>query len=691
MHSIAAGSERQRCKWPGRIAWAAVALPVVWLSAAGIPFRYTQLLEQNQWFQNEMGLHSSPEFAALVVLLLELFAGLVFLLSSAFFAWYKSDERIGLLVAFGFLAQAATFPGMTDALIDATMTTRWLSWSWFIFSLRALASALSIVLFYLLPDGRFVPSWTKILAPIWIAVCAIQLLFPEAPFSVVYGESFRATETASILFVSAWWLSGIVALLSRYRSATGIARQQIKWIMFGMILAGLGSISYLFIRPLHTALGFSSDAYVIGRTLVSSLLFACLPVCITIAIFRYHLWRLDTIINRTLVYGVLTFLTMSLYVLIVGGLGSLLQPQSIGVLAFLAAGLVAVFFQPLRLRLQSAVDHVMYGRRDDPVRLLTDLAHRLESVDRPDQILPTLVETVASALKLPYVAVSLSGEGDGQRTAAAYGTLFGDVLALPLLHQNEEIGRLLVAPRGPGEGLNREEERLLATIAQLSATTLLAVRLSSEIQRSRRQIVTSREEERRRLRRDLHDGIGPLLAGISLQADTGRELVNSDPAETEAILNSIMEQAQSAVSDVRRLVYNLRPPALDELGLVGALEQSVQAYQQKLRVKIVRENELPPLPAAVEVAAYRIVQEAINNVVKHAGAKNCTVTLSANDELHLLIEDDGGGLAPLTVPGVGLISMRERASELGGSCMVETLPEGGARVTACLPLHLEGS
>ncbi|MFN2143360.1 MAG: GAF domain-containing sensor histidine kinase, partial [Candidatus Promineifilaceae bacterium] len=329
--------------------------------------------------------------------------------------------------------------------------------------------------------------------------------------------------------------------------------------------------------------------------------------------------------------------------------------------------------------------------RDDPVRLLTDLAHRLESVDRPDQILPTLVETVASALKLPYVAVSLSGEGDGHRTAAAYGTLFGDVLALPLLHQNEEIGRLLVAPRGPGEGLNREEERLLATIAQLSATTLLAVRLSSEIQRSRRQIVTSREEERRRLRRDLHDGIGPLLAGISLQADTGRELVNSDPAETEAILNSIMEQAQSAVSDVRRLVYNLRPPALDELGLVGALEQSVQAYQQKLLVKILRENELPPLPAAVEVAAYRIVQEAINNVVKHAGAKNCTVTLSANDELHLLIEDDGGGLAPHTVPGVGLISMRERASELGGSCMVETLPEGGARVTACLPLHLEGS
>jgi hypothetical protein len=186
------------------------------------------------------------------------------------------------------------------------------------------------------------------------------LLFPQAPFSVVYGESFRATETASIIFVTAWWLSGVAALVIRFRGAVGLVRQQLKWVIFGMGLAGLGQLSYLFIRPLHTALGFSSDLYIIGRPVASSIFFAFLPICITIAIFRYRLWQVDLFINRTLVYGTLTAATMGIYVFIVGGFGALLPAQQGQTAAFiLATGLVLVTIRPIYERLQCATNRLI--------------------------------------------------------------------------------------------------------------------------------------------------------------------------------------------------------------------------------------------------------------------------------------------------------------------------------------------
>ena len=674
-------------KWPGRLLWLIVALPAVWLTVAGFPYRYLQLLGQNQWFQSTQGLQTAPEQAAIIVLLLELLIGVIFFITGALLIWFKSNYWMGLVAAFAFLASAATLPGMTDAVIDETMTTYWLDYAWYIYSLRALSSTLNILLFYMLPDGRFVPDWTKILAPIWIMLNIGWLLFPKMPFSVVYGDTFRATETASILVSAAWWLSGLAAQAGRVRHETDpIARQQIKWVAFGLGLAGLGYLSYLFIRPVHTMLGFSSDLYVIGRTVISSVFYISLPICITIAIFRYHLWDIDRLINRTLVYGTLTGVTIAVYVLIVGGIGSLLQTQRSAGIAFAATGVVAMLFQPLRIRLQTAVDRLMYGQRDDPMGMLTDLAHRLEGVDRPESMLPTLVETIATALKLPYVALWLPEDEKQWQPAAVFGRQSDELQLIPLLHQNQEVGRLFVAPRGPGEQFSREDERLLAAIAQLSATTIQAVQLSHDLQQSRQELVTSREEERRRLRRDLHDGLGPLLASVALQADTARDLTDFDPAETKAILNSIMNQAQTAVSDVRHLVYNLRPPALDELGLVGALRQSARKYEQQLAITIDAPKKMPPLSAAVEVAAYRILQEALNNVVQHAQASNCTVTIQVDEGLQLVIADDGVGVGESAVSGVGLISMKERAEELGGRCTIRRQSGGGTLVEAMLPL-----
>lgn len=680
--------------WPGRLAWIGVALPVIWLTFAGIPYRYRQLVGQNQWFQSELGLHMLPEQAAWMVLFCELLISAMFFIMGALLIWLKGHSFMGTVAAFAFLAAAATMSGMTDAVIDETMTTRWLDMAWFVYTLRALSSTFSILLFYLLPDGRFYPKWTKALTPVWILLNVGWLLFPRMPFNMVYGETFRATETASILVATAWWGTGIAAQVARFRHTTdSVVRRQIFWVAFGLGSAGFGYISYLVLRPLHTWLEFSSDLYVVGRPIVSTIGFVLLPICITIAILRYRLFDIDVLINRTLVYGTLTAVTIAIYVLMVGGVGSLLQTQSGAAIAFLATGVVAVLFQPLRLRLQTAVDRLMYGQRDDPVGMLTQLAQRLEAADSPDSILPTLVETIAVALKLPYVALWLPASRSQWQLAAAFGRLADDLQMLPLLYQNHEIGRLFVAPRGPGERFSREDERLLATIAQLSATTVQAAHLSTELQQSRRQIITSREEERRRLRRDLHDGLGPVLAAVALQADTARDLTDADPAETRAILNSIMEQAQTAVGEVRRLVYDLRPPALDELGLAGALRQSIQPYQHQIAITLDTPELLPPLPAAVEVAAYRIVQEAVNNVVKHARAATCAITFTivtdGDRQLSLLIEDDGIGLPDTAVSGVGLISMQERAAELGGRCTVRRRAEGGTRVQAFLPLPVE--
>jgi signal transduction histidine kinase len=217
-----------------------------------------------------------------------------------------------------------------------------------------------------------------------------------------------------------------------------------------------------------------------------------------------------------------------------------------------------------------------------------------------------------------------------------------------------------------------------------------ALRLSADLQTSRERLVTAREEERRRLRRDLHDGLGPQLASLAMKAEAARDLLAADLARSEALLEDVIAQTQEAVTDVRRLVYGLRPPALDDLGLLGALRaQAAHGYHDEPSVTIEVPDELRPLPAAVEVATYRIVQEALTNATRHAQARRCVVRIVPDEgvnALRLEVTDDGQGIPEDRSAGVGLSSMRERAEELGGSCKVETLPKGGTRVEAVLPL-----
>jgi signal transduction histidine kinase len=337
----------------------------------------------------------------------------------------------------------------------------------------------------------------------------------------------------------------------------------------------------------------------------------------------------------------------------------------------------------------------MYGERDDPYAVLSRLGSRLESTVAPGAVLPAVAGTVQEALKLPYVAIQLRRK-EGFETAATAGDPGEEALRLPLVYGGETVGRLVLGPRAGEGGFADAERRLLEDLAHqigVAAHAALmtdeAVQLSADLQRSRERLVTAREEERRRLRRDLHDGLGPQLAGLTMTAEAARDLVSTDPERAEELLNNLVERAQTAVSDVRHLVYALRPPALDALGLLGALRAHADHHNDGgVRVSVEAPEQLPALPAAVEVAAYRIALEAINNAERHAAARTCVVRVALDEAaaaLHVEVTDDGRGIEENHGTGVGLSSMRERAAELGGWCTVEAPASGGTRVRAYLP------
>jgi signal transduction histidine kinase len=340
------------------------------------------------------------------------------------------------------------------------------------------------------------------------------------------------------------------------------------------------------------------------------------------------------------------------------------------------------------------VNRLLYGQRDEPYAVIIGLSQRLEGTLAPDAILPAIVETVAQALKLPYAAITLK-QGGAFVPAAAYGQVpKEDLVRLPLVYQNEQIGELLLAPRAPGETFTPADRALLGDLARQAGIAAHAVRLTTDLQRvavelqhSRTQLVTAREEERRRLRRDLHDGLGSALTSVTFQLDAACNLLDHDPQAVRTLLMELKGQMQTSIADIRRLVYNLRPPILDEWGLVAALREQVAQYQlNQVQVTVDAPESLPALPAAVEVAAYRIALEALANVIRHAGASSCAIRLDVTDEVLIVeIQDNGRGLPPHSHAGVGISAMRERAAELGGSCVIENVAAGGTRVHARLP------
>ncbi len=618
----------------------------------------------------------------------------------------------------------------------------WMAWlgSWIIDPAWALMVPLLLLLF---PTGRLPSShwrpvaWFLIGGNVAATAATLAQPFAPGPFEKVPSISnpigmaraagvLRVIHSLLPLLFGAM-IAAAVSMVLRFRRAQGEERQQLKWVAYAaaLMISGLGVV-YLITHSVN------SPAVELSADVLAALLFAAFPTAVGIAMLKYRLYDIDLLINRTLVYGALTAMVVALYVLVVGALSAVFQTNGSFIISLLATGLVAVLFQPVHERLQRAVNRLMYGERDDPYAVISRLGRRMEDTLTPDAVLLILVETVAQALKLPYVAIALAttdhrplttdtdqnrerapegstenrGLGDGYRSpvlgspeafaiVASSGTPVDKRLILPLVYQGETIGQLLLAPRAPGEAFSPADHRLLDDLARQAGVAVHAVRLTTDLQRltadlqrSRERLVTTREEERRRLRRDLHDGLGPTLASLAQRIDTARGLVPRDPDAATALLSDLKTQIKATIAEIRRVAYALRPPALDELGLVPALREHAAHYDQAngLRVSLEAPEELSLLPAAVEVAAYRIVLEALTNVARHAHAQRCRIRLSLADALCLEIIDDGSGLPVDCRAGVGLTAMRERAAELGGVCRIEPGATGGTHVWARLPL-----
>ena len=496
-------------------------------------------------------------------------------------------------------------------------------------------------------------------------------------------------------------LLGIGSLVLRYRAGETQVRQQIKWVIWAPSISILGALLAFVL-----VLTGGAPSLLVIPAIFFALAQLTLLASLTIAILRYHLFDIDRLLNRTLVYGLLTIGVIGLYVLIVGALSVLFETSGNLSISLLATGLIALLFQPVRERLQRGVNRLMYGERDEPYAALSRLGRRLEVALAPETVLPMIVETVAQALKLPYAAIQLTIDDREPTIEAAFPPSMiqppPDLVRLPLLYQTETIGHLLLAPRARGEVFTPADLQLLEQFAHQAGVAAYAVRLTRELQRSRERLVTAREEERRRIRRDLHDGLGPTLAAQTLKIGSARALFGQNPAAADQLLSELERDSQAALADIRRLVYDLRPPALDELGLVAAIRSVAAQYttrpvengsgsaDQGLDIWVDAPEHLPPLPAAIEVAAFRIVQEALTNVVRHSQAHTCFIRIQLQDKLLIEITDDGRGLPALRHAGVGLVSMRERAAELGGTCAIEPQLSGGTRVKVELPLDGKG-
>ncbi|GIG91587.1 sensor histidine kinase [Plantactinospora endophytica] len=530
-----------------------------------------------------------------------------------------------------------------------------------------------------LPSPRWRPLAVLIVAGTVLAALATAVAALDHPYTLINGAdtapppSQRARTLvligAGAMAVTVAGLLGVlVSLVLRWRRADGEIRAQLACLLASAIMLLLGVV-------LET----------IDLTGAWMIMVVALPVGMAVAVLRYRLYGLDQVINRTIVWLVMSLLVIAAFVGLITLLRDLLMAGSTSNASLVATGLIAVAFEPARGRVQRGVNRLLYGDRDDPYQVMARLGDLLGRTVEPGAVLPLLTGTIARSLRVPHVAVEVEGR-DGPRVLAAHGTANTPVEAFEMVTRGERVGRLLVANRSAASRFTPVERRLLNDLALHAAVAADAVRLIHDLQESRERLITAREEERRRLRRDLHDGLGPTLAGMAMQVRAAHKLVAGQP-RTGRILDALGADLQTCTAEVRQLVDQLRPPALDR-GLAAALRNECARFDSPtLTVRLQVDGNLQGLPAAIEVAAYRIVAEALNNVTRHSQASTCRVNVRRERALTVEIVDDGVGLGPRRPGGVGLDSMRERAAELGGAFEIAQTDPHGTSIRVRLPFQ----
>lgn len=570
----------------------------------------------------------------------------------------------------------------------AAAWTYWLA-SFLWYPAYALVTTLLPVIF---PDGRPPsPRWWPLVIAIVLFVVVDMAWFALTPFPTdgppeIAGLGHPlglAGEAPRLEDVFPYWgllwlvlvLASLAALVTRLARADPVSRRQLAWF-------ALGSLVWLGFVVVDSILSLSD----IGP-LLDAVFLTFPPLGAAIGILRYRLLDVDRVIHRGLLAAVLAAAAGGLY----GGT-VLLAERLVGRqhdfgTSVVAVGVVAVAALPLWRALNQAVERLLYGQRSQPFEVLARLGAELDAAVTPEILFSRVAQSLAESLRLPYVAIELDGLDE-----VRVGEPEAEVTTVGLTHNGIRVGSLMLGHRSESQPFGPDEQRLLDDLSRRFAATVHAIRLASDLRRSREQLVLAREEERRRIRQDLHDSLGPQLAGIGLQLDLAREALRDDPGRLQPLLTRAKDELSDAILDVRCVVDGLRPPALDELGLVGAIRQQVGLLDTSavggLRISVEATEDLGPLPAAVEVAAFRIATEAATNAARHSGARACTIELRRSDVLEVEARDDGQGMQDeaSNSNGVGLVSLRERAEELGGGIVVYSGPRQGTRVSASLPL-----
>ncbi|MDR7255374.1 signal transduction histidine kinase [Nocardioides sp. BE266] len=499
------------------------------------------------------------------------------------------------------------------------------------------------------------------------------------------SEAERRHVLATVAAPALWAAVPALLLVTALAHARAERREDVLATRLVLLGVGAGLGVWLFLGE--------APAWLAGESPVRWDVLAALAVgapllCLAAASAHFRLDEIEPRVRRGLVQAVVLLVVGAAFVGLVRAVDAAVD---ISVGSMLTGGLLALLLLPVAVAVQRLVRRLVYGDREFPDRVVSDL-RRLDAATAPEDVLREVLELLARRLHLSYAAVDVFATGSAEPVATSIGTSYGTPATVDLAVGGTTLGRLQVEvdvgrdPFGPGD------RRLLEDIGTQVGALVQAMTANRELQVSRQRLVAAREEERRRLRRDLHDGLGPSLATLAMRLEAATDLIHEDPGQAADLVARLSDQAREDIGEVRRLVEGLRPPALDQLGLVSALRHRATEHSDgtgPVRVPWTVEaaDDLEPLPAAAEVAAYRIVVEAVNNVQRHSGADRCTVVLTRGDgELHLAVTDDGSGLAPDRRAGVGLSSMRERAEELGGSFEVLPRPGGGTVVRVRLPL-----
>jgi signal transduction histidine kinase len=566
---------------------------------------------------------------------------------------------------------------------------------WFLNRFGAVLPLGIAALLLIFPTGRFLPGWlgrvgaaslAGMVAGVLVVILSPATEVPSAAalpadidvdflaISPLGGAAAELRPLSAILAVTGVLVAMATAIV-RHRRSTGADRDRMRWLVWAVVVMALTLAIATF-----ADLGSAVDVVIVGV--------AVLPVvAMTVGVVRPTVVPVENLLVRTLVLGAVGSCLLGLDLLVVAVLSHMLGGLDQRRLVTVVLLVTALGYGPLRHRLHRVVQAWILGSRGNRYDVMAGLAASLESVEDGPAQLGAVARAVAAAFGVGYVSVEVDRSG-GERLTATHGERPTETRTLPITYRGTVVGRLVLPVRGLRSGLSARDETLLGDLIRQAATAARTSNLAEQLQASRERLVSAREEERRRIRRDLHDGLGPAMAGVVYQLETARLLVDDQPSRAEDLLTRVSGQVQDIVADVRRLVHELRPPALDDRGLVGAVRQLAEA--QPLAVEV-DAGELGALPAAVEVAAYRIVAESLTNVVRHAGAGSARVHLGRTAaDLVVEVADDGVGIGEDVQTGVGLLSVRERAAELGGRADVGCPPSGGTVVRAVLPLGTSG-